>query len=90
VKKLNCPHCGNPGISILRKFFLGPAAPATCGSCRKRVGVPYTAVLAAIPFFAAMLATPLVEPFPLKVVLLVSGVSVTTIIHMLWTPLEPR
>ena len=41
---LTCPHCGKPGISAMRKMYLGPAVPATCKTCGKKVGVPYIAM----------------------------------------------
>lgn len=90
MNRLKCPHCGRPGISILRKMCLGPALPATCKMCGKKVGVPYTALLALIPFVAAILATAFVEPFAFKAALWVSGAIIMGIIHMRWVPLEPR
>lgn len=90
MSKLNCPHCGRPGISILRKMCLGPAVPATCKACGKKVGVPYAAMLAVIPFVAAILASAFVEPLAFKAALWVGGIIVMSIIHMRWVPLEPR
>ncbi|MFO7916335.1 MAG: hypothetical protein R6U43_11685 [Candidatus Krumholzibacteriales bacterium] len=90
MNKLRCPNCGNPGISILRKMCLGPALPATCKSCGKKVGVPYTAMLAVIPFVAAILGAAFVEPLTFKAVLWVSGFVLMNIIHMRWVPLVPR
>ena len=90
MSKLRCPHCGKPGITVMRKMSLGPAVPATCKSCGKKVGVPYIAMLAVIPFFAAIFGSALVEPFSLKAAICVGGVVAMTIIHMRWVPLEPR
>jgi hypothetical protein len=90
MNKLSCPHCGKPGISILRRMCLGPAVPATCNACGKKVGVPYTTMLAVIPFVAAILASGLIEHFALKAALWVSGCIVMIIIHLLCFPLEPR
>lgn len=90
MNKLDCPHCGKPGISILRKMCLGPAVPAKCELCGKKVGVPYTSMLATIPFVAAILASALIEPFVFKAALWVGGFVMTTFIHMRWTPLESR
>lgn len=39
-----CPHCKNPGISMLRRAFLGPAMPATCSVCGAKVGVAFKSV----------------------------------------------
>jgi transcription elongation factor Elf1 len=87
---LNCPHCGKQGISTLRKMFLGPAVPATCKACGKKVGVPYTAMLATIPFLTAILASAFVETVALKAALWIVGAIVMSIIHKRWVPLEPR
>ncbi len=90
MSKLNCPHCGKPGISVIRKMCLGPAVPATCKACGKKVGVPYKAMLAGVPFLAALLGSALVEPFALKAALWIGGFVVMAVIHMRWVPLEPR
>lgn len=91
MKRLNCPHCEKPGISVLRKLFLGPALPATCKACGKKVGVPYTASLMAnTPFLAAFVASFFVESFVFKAALWVAGIIVVTIIEIRWVPLEPR
>jgi hypothetical protein len=71
-------------------MFLGPAVPAKCKVCGKEVGVPYTAMLAVIPFIGGILASGYVEPFALKVALWIGGFIVTGIIDMYWVPLEPR
>ena len=85
-----CPHCGEPGVSKMRKMFLGPAIPATCKACGKKVGVPYTAMLAALPFFIAIVASAFVESFLVKASLWIAGLLVLSVIHMLWIPLERR
>lgn len=74
----------------MRKIVLGPAVPATCKACGKKVAVPYMAMLAAIPFIAAIVGSALVEPFALKVAPWIGGFVVMAIIHMRWVPLEPR
>lgn len=90
MSKLNCPHCGSPATSILRKMYLGPAVPATCKACGKKVGVPWAAMLAFIPFFAAILASAYTEQFAFKAALWVGGFIAMSIIHLRWVPLEPR
>jgi predicted RNA-binding Zn-ribbon protein involved in translation (DUF1610 family) len=90
MKKLDCPHCGKPGISVMRKMCLGPAVPATCEACGKKVGVPYMAMLAGIPFLAAIVGSELVEPFALKTAFLIGGFVVMAVIQMRWVPLEAR
>jgi len=58
--------------------------------CGKKVGVPYTAMLTAIPLVAAIVASAFTESFAFKFALWVCGFVVMFIIHMRWIPLEPR
>ncbi len=90
MSNLDCPHCGKRGISVMRKMFLGPALPATCKACGKKVGVPYIAMLAVIPFLVGIVGSAFVEPFALKAALWVGGGVVMGVCHMRWVPLEPR
>jgi hypothetical protein len=85
-----CPHCNRPGVSVARKLCLGPAIPATCASCGRRVGVPWSAVGAVVPFLGAMAAAWFVGPIALKVLLAGAGAAVMTVIHMAWVPLVRR
>lgn len=64
-----CPHCGGPGISSTRKLSLGPAVPATCRSCGRRIGVPWLSMVTLVPFLlgacvASYLRTPLAVTLP--------------------------
>ena len=45
MKHYACPHCGEDGISLLRKLTLGPAIRAKCKKCGKLVTVKYWHVL---------------------------------------------
>ena len=85
-----CPHCNEPAVSWLRKMFLGPALPATCRSCGKKVGVPHTAMIAVIPFGIAIVAARSIEPLAVKALLWIAGFLVMSVVHMLCIPLEPR
>lgn len=86
-----CPHCGEPGISKLRKLSLGPALPATCQVCGKKVGVPYSSMLAMfLPFLIAMIAVSFIDSSITKIAVLAVALLVGTIIHMKWVPLERR
>lgn len=50
MTKLECPHCGRPGITMLRRMFLSPAFPAHCLECGGKVGVSYARTfLCAVP-----------------------------------------
>jgi hypothetical protein len=90
MSDLECPHCGKPGISVFRKLCLGPAMPATCKVCGKKVGVPYSSMLVVAPFIVAIVATAAVEPLALKAALWIVGFVVMAVIYMRWVPLEPR
>jgi hypothetical protein len=91
MKELKCPHCGKAGITPIRKMFLGPAVPATCKTCGRKVGVPYTSILTVIPFFAAVLfAHFAIEPFWLKAVVWAGGFTAMSVAHIRWVPLEQR
>ena len=91
MEKLICPHCGKPGISVMRKICLGPAWAATCRACGKKVGVPYKAmVLAAIPAFAAIVVSPLVHPFGFRFALWIYAFVVAGALHASLAPLVPK
>ena len=90
MTRLDCPHCRKPGISRMRKMFLGPVVSATCRICGKKVGVAYTAMLAVIPFLAAIVFSAFVESFLLKAALWVGGFITTSAVHMRWVTLQAR
>ena len=55
----SCPHCNKPGISSLRKNFMGGGLAATCKSCGGKVTVSYwKSVLAIIPMVFALVVFP--------------------------------
>ncbi len=91
---LTCPHCGQPGVSRLRKAFLGPspfpAGSTTCGFCGKKVGVPLWSVVTAVPFVIAILGATRTSSGNIKVALWVLGFLIMAVIHVLWVPLERR
>ncbi len=75
-----CPHCEEPGITVLRKAFLSPGMPATCKSCGKMIGVTYGSwIKAALPGAAVM-----VGAIFLKSELLMYGLSVIGFALMIW------
>ena len=90
MNKLDCPHCGKRAITVARKMILGPSVPASCRECRKKVGVPYSSLLAAVPFLVAFLLAPVVQPFALKAALWLAGFTAMTVLHLRWVPLERR
>ncbi len=56
-----CPHCGELGISSVRRAFLGPAIPATCRKCSGKISVPLWSGVAMLPWFVALGFVPLVN-----------------------------
>jgi len=86
-----CPHCNQPGISVLRKLYLGPAIPATCKNCGKKVGVPWSAmfvtVAGIIAYFSILL---FVDSILLIVAVLVVVFFIMSFIHLKWIPLIPK
>ena len=88
---LSCPRCGYRGLSIVRKLFLGPALPARCKVCRRKVGVPYLKFLAAgIPLLAALLVFPVIQLRWAEALLGVLGFAATSLVVVYWVPLEKR
>jgi len=55
--KQQCPHCGQNGITELRRLCLGPALPAKCTECGRKIGVPYWSLLTLAPIFVASALT---------------------------------
>jgi hypothetical protein len=87
---LQCPHCGQPGTSAVRKLCLGPASRAKCVSCGKPVGVPRSAMKVLIPLLAAFIIAEFVQPMELKVLVWMSGLVAGCTIQIVWVPLVPR
>ena len=69
---------------------MGPGLPITCTVCRREVGMPYVAILAGIPFVAALYGSLLVQSPALKATLLIGGFLAMAVVHLKWAPLEPR
>jgi len=86
-----CPHCGQPGITVLRKSCLGPALPAHCRVCNKPVGVPWgRSMLALSPLFVSLMYSA-VDPFAFKSLLAIAvGFTISLTIGLKWVPLEAR
>ena len=83
-----CPHCGQPAISVLRKTFLGPGVPVACQSCQKNVTVTYPAWLkAAAPGAMVMIAALFFDSDLLVYGLSMAGLALMIGLHLLWVPL---
>jgi hypothetical protein len=91
MNKHQCPHCGEMGISALRKCFLGPSVSVKCESCGKPVSVPYWSIVIIIPMLTGMFATPYLVSDDRFVAY--AAVIATVITWVLWdsiVPLEKR
>jgi hypothetical protein len=44
---LKCPHCGDNGVSPVKKLLLGPIFENRCTKCRKHWGISHWSVAAA-------------------------------------------
>ena len=82
-----CPHCQMPGISGLRRAFLGPGLPAKCSQCGKKVSVPYWSILTIVPMLAGFLGAPLVTDNSFIAAGLAMYCTATT--FTLWAALVP-
>jgi hypothetical protein len=49
-----CPHCGEGGISGVRKFFLGPLRTTSCSRCGRPVSIPYWSIVIVVPWLIAL------------------------------------
>lgn len=89
--EVECPYCGEGAVAPLRKMVLGPAIPVSCEACGGKVGVPlFSALLAFIPFGAAVfLSDPVDEPLQTALAW-VGGLTVSLLLYVFWVPLEPR
>jgi len=86
-----CPHCNKPGISALRRAFLGPAIPATCSACGGKVGVPmYKSMLATAPFIIAIVAAQFAPTPTLSLSAWAIGAVVMFVLHFKFVPLIKR
>lgn len=86
-----CPHCNNPGISMLRRAFLGTAIPATCTSCGAKVGVPLgKSAVAFLPCLLAMVAARHLPTFTLAAIAWLVGAAAMFILWFTFVPLVKK
>lgn len=85
---LNCPHCGEKGVSPLRKILLSPGLPAKCKSCGEFIAVTYPPVLKAIvPGGLLMIAAEFVDHEILAWTLSLGGIALWLAMHLMFVPL---
>jgi hypothetical protein len=90
-----CPICHKPGIPTWRKLCLGPALPTKCRECGKKVGVPYSSMLAVVPFVVAILISWyifLYTDYSLLYILLslIIGNIIMFFLYLKWVTLIPK
>ncbi len=87
-KMYQCPHCGKPAISALRKTILGPGVPVACQSCGKSIKITYPSWLkAAMPGVAVMVVALFFDSNLLVYGLSTAGLALMIGLHLLWVPL---
>jgi hypothetical protein len=84
---LDCPSCHQPAIPLWRKMCLGPATSAKCPNCGARYSVPYSSMLAIIPFLIAAVAAQVVGSIVVAAVLVIVGAAVMSWIYWKFVPL---
>lgn len=83
-----CPHCGKPAITALKKTVLGPGVPVACQSCGKSVKIAYPAWMkAALPGALVMVAALFFESDLLVYGLSTVGLALMIALHLWWAPL---
>jgi hypothetical protein len=83
-----CPHCGKPAISALKKSVLGPGAPVACRSCGKPIKITFPAwAKAATPGAIVMIAALFFDSNLMVYGLSAVGLVLMIGLHLLWAPL---
>ena len=83
-----CPHCGKPAITFLRKVFLGPGAPVACQVCQKPVTIAFPDWLkSALPGAAVMIAALFFDSDLAVYGLSLIGLALMIGLHLLRVPL---
>ena len=85
-----CPHCGEKGISLWTKMWLGPGVLATCKCCEKKVSVPNKAMFAIIPMLIAVLIAQESDAVLVKAGFFSLGLLVAIVFHIKMTPLVAK
>ena len=86
-----CPHCNQPGLSVVRRAFLGPALPTKCTSCGQLIGVPWArSAVAVAPFLLGIAGAAAAPEFGTAVVSVVLGAVATFALSFMCVPIEKR
>ncbi|MFT5599446.1 MAG: hypothetical protein ACI9YO_000146 [Gammaproteobacteria bacterium] len=88
--QFKCPHCGEKGISLWTKMWLGPGVLAACTGCEKKVSVPNKAMFAIIPMLLAILIAQESDAVLVEVGFFILGLLVSLAFHIKMTPLVAK
>jgi len=84
-----CPHCQQPGISAVKKAFLGPGSEIKCAACGQPVAVRFKPWMkAAIPGALIMVAAIFIKSEPLMYGVSAVGLAMMIGMHLAIVPLD--
>jgi hypothetical protein len=69
---------------------LGPAIPATCTACGRKIGVSYWSMWTVAPFLIAIMLATFVHGLPEKILIWAAGFLVMSFCHLKFIPLVKR
>jgi hypothetical protein len=86
-----CPHCGEPGISLIQRITLGPLGARVCRRCGQLVSVTWGRNFAVLlPSIGLLVvAMVLLQGWVKFVTILLLG-SLAAVAHTKWVPLRKR
>jgi len=84
-----CPYCNHPAMSIWRKCILAPEMAVRCSSCKRKVGVPWLAVAAAVPIALGVVGAVRLSA-PWSIVSLAVGILAYVVLQQFVVPLVGR
>jgi hypothetical protein len=92
MSALDCPTCGERGLSVARKLSLGPARSILCASCGARIGVPWIPSLlvlalgSVIPLFTSLYALVFVGTFTSTLLFMLAFLTgaLVGVVPLLW------
>lgn len=69
---------------------LGPAVPAACKHCGKKIGVPYLSMLAIAPFIGSIYLATELDSAAMKTGIIILGFLAYSVLHTKLVPLKAR
>ena len=88
MKGCECPHCGEIGISFIRKATLGPAFPAKCKVCGEKMTVKMLPLLlTSIPLLIPVIMANSTGYTPEIILAIITGLLATSSLTVRFVPL---